>query len=112
MELRDTQRDGVHILRIIGRFDAHEAKRVVSWFDEVVTSPPTRCVIALSEVEFIDSTALAALVQGMKRCRQLHGDVYLCALSQPVRTVFELTRLDRAFEIFAREDEAVTAFLR
>ncbi len=65
----------------------------------------------LAGVQFVDSTALATLVQGMKRCRQLKGDLRLCGLQQPVRMIFELTRLDKAFEIFSGEDEAIQAFV-
>ena len=54
--------------------------------------------------------ALSALVEGMKRSRQLEGDLRLCNLQQPVRMIFELTRLDRAFEIFSSEEEAIQAF--
>ena len=50
------------------------------------------------------------LVQGMKRCRERDGDLRLCALQQPVRMIFELTRLDRAFEIYQSEEDAVQAF--
>ena len=64
----------------------------------------------LENVVFVDSTALATLVQAMKRCRQLDGDLRLSNLKQPVRMIFELTRLDRAFEIFNLEEEAVGAF--
>jgi anti-anti-sigma regulatory factor len=31
-------------------------------------------------------------------------------MQQPVRIIFELTRLDRVFEIYIAEDEAVQAF--
>ena len=46
----------------------------------------------------------------MKRARQRDGDLRLCCLQRPVRMIFELTRLDKAFEIFAGEDEAIQAF--
>jgi anti-sigma B factor antagonist len=53
---------------------------------------------------------MATLVQGMKRCREKEGDLRLSELQQPVRMIFELTRLDRAFEIFNSERDAILAF--
>lgn len=67
-------------------------------------------MVNLEQVNFVDSTALATLVQGMKRARQQGGDLYLAHLQPPVRMIFELTRLDKAFAIYASEEEAVRAF--
>lgn len=64
----------------------------------------------MTSVSFVDSTALAALVQGMKHSRQQGGDLRLCGLGQSVRIIFELTRLDRAFEIYAKPKEAIASF--
>jgi len=38
------------------------------------------------------------------------GDLYICGLQQPVRIIFELTRLDKFFEIFPAEEDAIAAF--
>jgi len=66
--------------------------------------------VNLEGVDFVDSTGLATLVQGVKNCRQLNGDLRLCSVQQSVRMVFELTRLDKFFEIYLQEEEAVKAF--
>ena len=68
-----------------------------------------KIVVSLAEVNFIDSSGLACLVQGMKHCRSAGGDLYLCELRQPVRGIFELTRLDRAFVVLGSESEAAAA---
>ena len=76
---------------------------------EAIETGP-QIVVNLASAHFVDSTALATLVQGMKHARQKNGDLYLAGLQQPVRIIFELTRLDKAFRIFAEADEAVAAF--
>lgn len=112
MELksRKTGDGAISILELSGRFDAFEVLAVKSWLDERTTRPPAQVIVNLSGVEFIDSTGLATFVQGMKHCRQHDGDLYLCGLQQGVRIIFELTRLDKAFEIFSAEDDAIKAF--
>ena len=67
-------------------------------------------IIDLAEVTFIDSSGLVMLVQNMRRCREKGGDLYLCSPQQPVRMVLELTRLDKAIEIFLTQEEACNAF--
>jgi anti-sigma B factor antagonist len=46
----------------------------------------------------------------MKHSRERNGELRLCGLQQPVRMIFELTRLDRVFEIFPNEEEALRAY--
>jgi anti-sigma B factor antagonist len=98
----------IGLIELSGRFDAHATPALKTWQDQ--PDPPANVVVDLSGVTFIDSTALAVLVSGMKRCRQRGGDLHLCGLQQPVRIIFELTKLDRAFEIFPSSAEAISAF--
>jgi anti-sigma B factor antagonist len=78
--------------------------------DKTIGAGKSKVVVNLTGVTFVDSTALSMLVQGMKRCREQHGDLILCGMQQRVRMIFELTRLDRAFEVVADEEGALHAF--
>ncbi len=98
---------GVAVLELSGRFDSHATPAVAAWLAGIAERQPTQAVVNLSGVNFIDSAALSALVSGMKRCRMGKGELYLCCLQQPVRIIFELTRLNRAFTIFDDEATAV-----
>jgi anti-sigma B factor antagonist len=112
MELksRSTTDGKIAILELVGRFDAFEVPPVKEWLKNVSTAPPAQVVVNLSQIHFIDSSGLSSLVQGMKHCRQHEGNLHLCGMQQPVQIIFELTRLDKAFDIFAGEDEAISAF--
>jgi anti-sigma B factor antagonist len=109
MNLTTRSASGATILEIHGRFDAYLAPAVATWLDDAITVKPARVVVNLADTNFIDSTALGTLVQGMKRCRQHEGDLRVCALQQPVRIIFELTRLDKAFMLFDTEEAALQA---
>lgn len=82
-----------------GRFDAHESPSLGAWIDARLEDGTSLLSVDLSDVTFVDSTALAVLVRGMKRCRAAGGDLALVRPSQTVRVILELTRLDRAFVI-------------
>ncbi len=110
MELKTRHINNVLVLELDGRFDTQTVPSVRELIRNATSGEPAQLVVNLQEVHFVDSTALSALVEGMKRSRQLGGDLRLCNLQQPVRMIFELTRLDRAFEIFTNEEEAVQAF--
>lgn len=110
MELILRYADNVKILELAGRFDTYTAGEVRQWIADATSDESANIVVNLQGVDFVDSTALATLVQGVKNCRQLDGDLRLCEVQQSVRMVFELTRLDRFFEVYPHEIEAVKAF--
>jgi anti-sigma B factor antagonist len=99
----------VQVLAFSGSLDAYHAPQARQLLDQALEQEPANLVVNLREVNFLDSTGLSTLVQGMKRSRLTKGDLCLCGLQQPVRMIFELTRLDSVFEIFNSEEEAVQA---
>ncbi len=56
-------------------------------------------MVDMSQVESLDSAALMSLVSTLTLAQRLNKRFSLCSLSAPARILFELTQLDRAFEI-------------
>lgn len=109
--MMDSRRiEEVTVLDLQGRFDLNAIPKVGDLLDQMTSSGWVKLVINLRQVKFIDSMALATLVRITKRCRQRGGDVRLYGLQQPVRVIFELTRLDRAFDLFDDEEAAIRSF--
>jgi len=110
MRMETTEQGGIPVLKLTGRFDAYETSQVKSWIDDTITAEQPNAAVDLANVTFIDSSALAMLVRGMKNCREQGGDLHLAQLHQAVQIIFELTGLNRAFKIYPTLDEAVEAF--
>ena len=102
--------DNVNVLAITGSFNNYSAGPVRQWLEVAGTTAPAHLVVNLSQVHFLDSSGLSTLVHGLKLARELGGDLRLCSLQQPVRMIFEMTRLDQVFEIFSQEADAIHAF--
>ena len=100
----------VNVVTLSGRLDAYTIVQSRALLDDALKTVPPNIVVNMQQVSFADSTALSAFVMTLKRSREAKGDVRLCCLQQPVRMIFELTRLDKVFEIFPTEQEAVQAF--
>ncbi|MBF2003963.1 STAS domain-containing protein [Chlorogloeopsis fritschii PCC 9212] len=62
-------------------------------------------LVDLEQVESLDSAGLMALVSALKLAQSLGQRFSLCSLSPSIRIIFELTQLDRVFEIL--ESQAV-----
>lgn len=110
LQINSRTSESVTIFEMNGRFDTYTADKLRQMLEQALSQPPAQIVVDLTGVGFVDSTALAALVQGMKRSRQQAGDLRLCGLGQSVRIIFELTRLDQAFEIYDKPREAIASF--
>lgn len=68
----------------------------------------TLWVIDMSDVEFIDSSGLGALIVAQKTARQQGCRIVLCHLSGATRMIFEITQLDRVFEIVDELDRILS----
>jgi len=101
---------GVLVFTLDGRFDAYRAQGLRQELLEAIDQDNGRVIVDLSKVTLVDSQGLSALVTGMKRARQKGGDLRLVGLPSSVRIVFELTRLDRAFEILDTVSAAINSF--
>ncbi len=67
-------------------------------------------VIDFDGTSFIDSSGLGVLVSLSKRIRQKDGRLRLAGLSQDLRTLFELTKLDTLFQISDTRASALAEF--
>lgn len=88
--------------------------QVAEFYEQIqphVERDSPRIILNLSEVEFLDSSFVGALVVVLKRCCGRNGDVKLCGLTQPLRTLLEMLRLNRVFDIQETEESAKRSFL-
>jgi anti-sigma B factor antagonist len=110
MDMQVRVAGSVHILDISGRFDTNTVPPVAAWLNQMTANPGAQVLVNLAGNTFIDSSALATLVQALKRCQQVQGELYVCGMRRPIYMIFELTRLDKAFTIFVDEEHALKAF--
>ena len=92
------------------RMDAHNSGELKEQMLQLFDDGKCNLVIDLSQVRFVDSSGLGALVSGFKNASARDGSLKLCSLQPQVRSMFELTRLHRVFEIFASVEEALESY--
>lgn len=91
------------------RFDAVAAPDFKNRMSGVLSGGQQRVVLDLSPVQFIDSSAIAALLSVVKSVPQ-GSDLRLCGAQEQVRSVFRLTRLDKVIPLYETEEEALVSF--
>jgi anti-sigma B factor antagonist len=92
------------------RLDAHNSGELKAEMLNLFEDGKNNLVVDLQEVRFIDSSGLGALVSGFKNASARNGNLKLCGLQPQVKSMFELTRLHRVFEIFPNAQEATASF--
>ncbi|MEH1968722.1 MULTISPECIES: STAS domain-containing protein [unclassified Nostoc] len=95
----------VSVLELSGILDGirgNELRREVS---SILANGADILLLDMKEVKFIDSSGLGALVSAMQMVRNANGKLFVCSISDQVRMLFELTKMDRIFQTFADQDE-------
>lgn len=67
-------------------------------------------LIDFAQTGYIDSSGLGVLVSLSKKIREQGGELRLANLSEDLRTLFELTKLDTLFQISASRQDALKSF--
>lgn len=62
-------------------------------------------LIDLQDVTFMDSAGLGSLVTILKSVRSAQGKLYLCSVNAQIRMLFELTGMDKVFQIYSDRAE-------
>ena len=101
--------DRTHVIAIAGEIHVSTAPRFSVLLDDAIGRGKTEVVLDLTAVEFIDSTGLSVLLNGLRRVTRQHGHMALVCTNPTVLRLFEITRLDATFDIHASRDDALSA---
>jgi anti-sigma B factor antagonist len=97
------------LIDLRGEVDIYTAPRLKERLLELLDGGVTGVVVDLSDVTFIDSTALGVLIGGVRRLHEVEGRMALVVATRPVERVLTITGLDRVFTIHATRDAALAA---
>jgi anti-sigma B factor antagonist len=96
------------IASIRGEIDLHNSPqlrgKLLGFVDE---QKPKKLVLNLGGVPYMDSSAIAVLVEALQKMRKAGGKIYLTNLQSRVKGLLEIARLDSIFVIAADETEAL-----
>ncbi len=111
MELKITERffgDATVVLVVEGRLNAKTADAFKKRFKQLIFKQYIHLVLDLTEVSFIDSSGLSAIVAGLKATHEKDGSIKLVGLNSRTKQVFELTKLTKVFEFYPDVDSALS----
>ena len=66
-----------------------------------------RIILDCENLEFIDSSGISALISCLKEALLNNGSVKITHISESIKYIFEIIKLDRIFEIYNSLEEAI-----
>jgi anti-sigma B factor antagonist len=110
VEISARQSLGGVIFDLSGDIDlAHSPAMRKALLGEIKVKHTQKVFLNLKNVRYIDSSGIASLIEGLKASRDLGSRLILYGLNAPVREVLELSRLQKIFEIYENEEQALSS---
>jgi len=101
--------DSPNLLRLDGEIDLHVSPEIAASLQQMIVRRPSRLIIDLSRVTYIDSSGLAVLITAVNDVEEYGGRLMLAGVQEHVKTIIESGGLDRFFLTFPHVDAALTA---
>ena len=97
------------VLRLTGEVDLCTAPMLRERIRELAAGGAVHLIADLSQVDFLDSTGLGALVGGLKRLREDGGSLALVITNPRILRIFQVTGLTKALAAWPSVTDAITA---
>jgi len=110
MQVNMEEVGGVSVIRVKGDIDINTSPDIKKSFDRLITDKKDKVVIDFAAVDYVDSSGLATLVEILKKLRAYGGKLKLASLSEKVHGLFEITKLNKLFDIADSESSAINSF--
>jgi len=99
--------DRAFAVAIGGEVDLYVAPELKQQLLDVIERGAAWVVVDLTEATFVDSTTLGVLIGAVRRLRANEGRLSVVVSDRSVARTFELSGLDRVFEIFPTREQAI-----
>jgi anti-sigma B factor antagonist len=99
----------VPVVAVSGEVDVYSAPALKEKLTELLKSGAKSLVVDLSDVAFLDSTGLGALVEARAATSEAGGTLPIVCGQERILKRFTITGLDGVFDIYPTVDEALAA---
>jgi len=97
------------VLKLSGEIDLHGSPTLRNELLAIVKEKTPLLLVDFFEVQYIDSSGLATLIEYVKEAGAHGGKIALFGLQKKVRTIFDLVRLNELFAIAETKEEALAS---
>ena len=99
-----------YVITVSGRVDSSNANELDTLLQQLLEDGHYKLVLELSDIDYMSSAGLRAIISALRAAKKKRGDVYIAATSERVSEVFTLAGLNPLFQMFDDADTAVASF--
>jgi anti-sigma B factor antagonist len=103
-----SEQAGSILLTPHGELGYSEAPTLRQFLKQAHDKKPTRIIVDLSDVSYMNTPGVATLVESLQISKRNRNRLILCGMNDKVRAIFEIARLNTVFEIMPDRDAALT----
>ncbi len=107
MELTDSKKGNFLIINLVGRLDTSNYGELEKKLLTFIENGENHIVVDCSEMVYVSSSGLRVFLMALKKTTSTGGKLYLCALQENIREIFEIAGFTSIFTIFNTQEEAV-----
>src|SRR5438046_7628005 len=107
LDVEAIREDGASVIALRGEIDVYTAPLLRQKIVDLVDEGALNIVVDMEKVDFLDSTGLGVLVDGLKRVKTREGSMKLVANQDRILKIFDITGLSKVFPIHGTLDEAL-----
>ena len=112
MKLEEKFQGDIAIITIHGNLvGSCEADVLHEKVEELLKEGRLQIVLDMSDVHWMGSLCIGAIMREIISVRKRNGDIYLAGLSRKVRRVFQITKLDGIIKIYPTSSAALEDFI-
>jgi anti-sigma B factor antagonist len=107
LDVESSREKDVSVIALRGEIDVYTAPLLRQKIVDLVDEGALSIVVDMEKVDFLDSTGLGVLVEGLKRVKTRGGNLALVATQDKILKIFDITGLNKAFPIYGSREAAL-----
>ena len=104
------KKSDVMLVTVEGDIEFDDSIQLNELFSLIIKKDTSKIVLDLKECNYIDSSGLGALVEGLKATQKANGDLRLCNLNDDFKEILMMTRIIKYFQIFNNVEDGLVSF--
>jgi anti-anti-sigma factor len=98
------------LVQPIGILDSVSANNLRREIIDLIEHGVEIILLDLQNITSIDSSGIVALINTLKVVNAAQGQLFLCSLSKQVKMIFELSRMERMFQVYRDRQDFETRY--
>ena len=98
------------ILKLDGDIDVYTSSDLKDSIFSQIEFGAKKIIVDMEDVYYIDSSGIGVFISALGAFKKVNGKICFVKVTEPVKKVFELTKITSFFPIFTSETEAIDNF--